>query len=59
SWVVDFKGWRGRCAVIGSGLSGGAAFVTVVQSADLRHSHDPPHCRRLNGAWLRRVLPQR
>ena len=39
-------------------VSGGSSFVTVVQSADLRHRHDWPHSRRLNRAWLRGVFPQ-
>ena len=39
--------------------SGGAALVAVMQSADLTHRHDGPHCGRLNRSWIGGVFPQR
>jgi len=56
---TDFKGWRGPCAVIGSGLSGGASLVAMVQTADLRQRYDSSHFPGLNQARFGRVLSQR
>jgi len=51
---ADFKGWRGRCAVIGPGLSGGASLVAMVKTADLRQRYDSAHFSWLQvrpGCW--------
>jgi hypothetical protein len=45
--------------VIGSGLSGGASLVAMVQTADLRQRYDSAHFSWLNQARLGRVLSQR
>jgi hypothetical protein len=34
-------------------FSGSPSFVAVMLSTDLRHRHDGPHFRRLNGSWFR------
>jgi len=56
---TDFKGWRGPCAVIGSGLSGAASLVAMVKTADLRQRYDSSHFPRLNQARFGRVVSQR
>ena len=43
---------------VDAGNSGCAAFVAVVEPADLRYGNDAPKFRRLNWPRLRRVLPQ-